>query len=126
MDWQCPHHPNNWKYIGKERAMLSKGSKEPGTTRISQEIIAKQNASNAVDTSKSSQQTWVTPDNSRTTTPRTTQTTPKSTQATPARSQTGLRQHGQAQKARQGGTTGNQSEREVEMIDADSDEPSNE
>jgi hypothetical protein len=35
MDWQCPHHPNNWKYVGKQRAILSKGSNEPGTTRIS-------------------------------------------------------------------------------------------
>jgi hypothetical protein len=123
MDWQCPHHPNNWKYVGKQRAMLSKGSNEPGTTRISQEIIAKRNASNTANTPKSSQEIGVMPDNTRTITPRTTQATPKSTQVTPARSRTDLRQHGQPQTARQGGTTGDQSEREIEMIDVDSDEP---
>jgi hypothetical protein len=41
MDWQCLHHPNTWKYTGKQSAMLLKGSDKPGTTRISQEIIAK-------------------------------------------------------------------------------------
>jgi hypothetical protein len=47
MDWQCPQHPNNWKFIGKQRELTTRQSgKEQGTTRVSQEIIAKQNANN--------------------------------------------------------------------------------
>jgi hypothetical protein len=43
MDWQCPHHPSHWKYVGKTRAE-AKQSSRIGTTRISEAIHAKHQA----------------------------------------------------------------------------------
>lgn len=126
MDRQCPHHPNNWKFVGKQRAMLSKGGNGPGTTRVSQEIIAKQNAGNIFNSPDPSSHAKDTSDNARTSTPKTTQVTLKATQATPARHSMHMTPYTRIPMARQGGTTGNQNEREIEMIDIDSDETSDE
>lgn len=126
MDWQCPHHPNNWKYVGKQRAMLSKGSNEPGSTRISQEIIAKQNSGNVANSSNSNLHAKDMSDNARTSTPKATQATPKATQATPARNLMNVTPYTRIPTAQQGRSTGDRNEREIDMIDIDSDETSDE
>lgn len=126
MDWQCPHHPNNWKYVGRQRAMLSKGSNEPGTTRISQEIIAKQNAGSIFNSPDPSSHAKDTSDSARTSTPKTTQVTLKATQATPARHSMHMTPYNRIPMTQQGGTIGDQNEHEIDMIDIDSDESSDE
>lgn len=106
--------------------MLSKGSNGPGTTRISQEIIAKQNTGNIFNSPDPSSHAKDTSDNARTSTPKTTQAILKATQATPARHLMHMTPYTMIPMARQGGTTGDQNEREIEMIDLDSDETSDE
>lgn len=126
MDWQCPHHSNNWKYVGKQRAMLSKGSNEPGTTRISQETIAKQNAGNIANSLNPNLHAKDMSDNARTSMPKATQATPKAPQATPARNSMNVTPDTRIPMAQQGRSTGDQNEREIDMIDIDSDETSDE
>lgn len=126
MDWQCPHHPNNWKFVGKQRAMLSKGGNGPGTTRISQEIIAKQNAGSIFDSPDPSSHAKYTSDNARINTPMATQATPKATQATGARNSMNVTPYTRIPMGQQGRSTGDRNEREIDMIDIDSDEISDE
>jgi hypothetical protein len=55
-DWQCPLHPKNWMYKGKERVMTARQTgKERGTTRATQEILAKQKGTNQTNLLKDSQ-----------------------------------------------------------------------
>lgn len=44
MDWQCPHHPNNYKHLGRMKADQAKPKSKNGTTKISEAILAKQKA----------------------------------------------------------------------------------
>lgn len=114
MDWQCPHHPSHWKYIGKTKAEARQPSKA-GTTRISEAIQARVQALG--NGSIVTQSTMPRPQSAKTTTITKTlqKTTTQAANRTQQNASTSSRKNGpQAITQSQEGPH----EREVEMTDA--------
>jgi len=129
MDWQCPQHPNNWKYVGKQRELnMRKAAKEQGTTRISQEIIAKQNSNKNANEPERTQHATKTTESTLSRSPRTAQATPAEPIATPVRRQTKVTPYAASQPQTQepAPATPRMNVHEIEMIDADSNASSDE
>jgi hypothetical protein len=129
MDWQCPQHPNNWKYVGKQRELnMRKAAKEQGTTRISQEIIAKQNSNKNTNDLERSQHATKTTDSTLGRSSRTAQATPAAPIAIPARHQAKVTLYtaSQPQTQEPAPPTPRMNVHEIEMIDADSNASSDE
>jgi hypothetical protein len=129
MDWQCPQHPNNWKFSGKQRELTTRQSgKEQGTTRVSQEIIAKQNANNDTGELDYSQHATTPASTALQRPPKPTQpakTAPKTTQS---KRQASITIYTASQQLNQELTpdTLRMNERKIIIIDADSNSPFNE
>lgn len=128
-DWQCSLHPKNWMFKGKTRELIArKTGQEQGTTRVSQEIIAKQNANRAANELERSQHVPAPADRTEERTPALIKSAVATPKAASNRRQANMTAYTASQPATQAATpTVTQTNvREVNMIDADSNASSDE